>query len=272
MFVRRLVSGVRSSCDASATSWRCARVDSSSAAEHRVEARREPAQLVAVRSTSIRSERSPVTLTRSAVSVSRVTGRERGARDEQPEHGRDGDPARRDEQEDHAEPLERLVDLGQRSRDLHGRPRSRTANVKTRRCCPLDVGVRPVRVARRRRATVERPLVDRAARSPGAADAHVSPSARDELDVARLAELRLDREVRPPPGARLVPGGLALDLERPPLERLVDRRPQLVCARRGRRPRTRRRPRARRPRRRRARSARGSSCSGAGYPSCSRSA
>ena len=32
MFVRTLVSGVRSSCDASATSWRCARVDSSSAA------------------------------------------------------------------------------------------------------------------------------------------------------------------------------------------------------------------------------------------------
>ena len=46
MFVRTLVSGVRSSCDASATSWRCARVDSSRAAEHRVEARREPAQLV----------------------------------------------------------------------------------------------------------------------------------------------------------------------------------------------------------------------------------
>ncbi len=32
MFVRTLVSGVRSSCDASATSWRCARVDSSRAA------------------------------------------------------------------------------------------------------------------------------------------------------------------------------------------------------------------------------------------------
>ena len=32
MFVRRLVTGVRNSCDASATSWRCARTDSSSAA------------------------------------------------------------------------------------------------------------------------------------------------------------------------------------------------------------------------------------------------
>ena len=46
MFVRRLVSGVRSSCDASATSWRWARVDSSSAREHRVELAREPAELV----------------------------------------------------------------------------------------------------------------------------------------------------------------------------------------------------------------------------------
>ena len=32
MLVRRLVTGVRSSCEASATSWRWARTDSSSAA------------------------------------------------------------------------------------------------------------------------------------------------------------------------------------------------------------------------------------------------
>ncbi len=31
MFVRRLVTGVRSSCEASATSWRCACTDASSA-------------------------------------------------------------------------------------------------------------------------------------------------------------------------------------------------------------------------------------------------
>ena len=59
MFVRRLVSGVRSSCEASATSWRCARAESSSAREHRVEARREPAQLVVAGRTSMRCERSP---------------------------------------------------------------------------------------------------------------------------------------------------------------------------------------------------------------------
>ena len=53
MFVRRLVTGVRSSCEASATSWRCARTDSSSSArepceplEHVVEARRQLPDLV----------------------------------------------------------------------------------------------------------------------------------------------------------------------------------------------------------------------------------
>ena len=45
-FVRRLVSGVRSSCEASATSCRCASLDSLERAEHRVEAAREPAELV----------------------------------------------------------------------------------------------------------------------------------------------------------------------------------------------------------------------------------
>ena len=46
MFVRRLVSGVRSSCEASATSCRCARLELLERREHRVEARREPAELV----------------------------------------------------------------------------------------------------------------------------------------------------------------------------------------------------------------------------------
>ena len=73
MFVRTLVSGVRSSCDASATSWRCARVDSSRAPSIAL-------KLAASRlsssfpSTSMRSERSWVSLTRSTVSVSWRTG------------------------------------------------------------------------------------------------------------------------------------------------------------------------------------------------------
>ena len=47
MFVRRLVSGVRSSCEASWTSCRCRCCASSSDCEHRVEGGREAAELVA---------------------------------------------------------------------------------------------------------------------------------------------------------------------------------------------------------------------------------
>ena len=46
MFVRTLVSGVRSSCEASATSWRWARVDSSSAASIVLKLAASRAQLV----------------------------------------------------------------------------------------------------------------------------------------------------------------------------------------------------------------------------------
>ena len=73
MFVRRLVSGVRSSCDASATSWLRARVDSSRAPSIvlKLLARRLSSSRP---STSIRSERSPVSVTVSVASVSRRTG------------------------------------------------------------------------------------------------------------------------------------------------------------------------------------------------------
>ena len=73
MFVRRLVSGVRSSCEASATSWRCARLDSSSAASIvlKLAASRVSSSWPLV---SIRSERSPVSVTRSVASVRRRTG------------------------------------------------------------------------------------------------------------------------------------------------------------------------------------------------------
>ena len=73
MFVRRLVSGVRSSCDASETSWRCARAESSSAPSIvlNVAARRESSSLP---DASIRRERSRVSDTSSAVRVSRWTG------------------------------------------------------------------------------------------------------------------------------------------------------------------------------------------------------
>ena len=95
MFVRRLVSGVRSSCEASATSCRCTRRRIVQRAEHRVEARREPAELVlAVRVDPLGQ----------VAGLGDVLGRlgqpadrrERGTGDEQPEPGSDADrrPAR----------------------------------------------------------------------------------------------------------------------------------------------------------------------------------
>ena len=72
-FVRRLVSGVRSSCDASATSWRCERSDISSAASI-------PSKLRASRPSSsfarapTRRVRSRVRVTSSTVSPRRATG------------------------------------------------------------------------------------------------------------------------------------------------------------------------------------------------------
>ena len=72
--VRSDVSGVRSSCDASATSWRCARWESSSASSivlNDAASRASSSPPVA----SIRRERSRVRATCSAVSVRSVTGR-----------------------------------------------------------------------------------------------------------------------------------------------------------------------------------------------------
>ena len=75
MFVFRLVSGVRSSCEASATSCRCARLESSSAPSIvlKLEASR-PSSSSPVEVDSIRCERSRVSVTASVVAVSRRTG------------------------------------------------------------------------------------------------------------------------------------------------------------------------------------------------------
>ena len=70
--------------------------------------------------TSIRSERSCVSVTRSTVSVRRLTGVSAARATTRPRPGRDDDAPRRDEQEEQAQPLERLVDLGEGSRHLDG--------------------------------------------------------------------------------------------------------------------------------------------------------
>jgi hypothetical protein len=74
MFVRKLVSGVRSSCPASAARRRCARCDSSSASSIalKLPASRPTSSLPVV---SIRRDRSRVSATSSTAEVSRRTGR-----------------------------------------------------------------------------------------------------------------------------------------------------------------------------------------------------
>ena len=94
MFVRRLVSGVRSSCDASETSWRCARAESSSAASIVLKRRREPRELVAAGGVDPARE-VRVSETSSAVCVSRCTGASSGPRDDEAEPGGERDPDRR---------------------------------------------------------------------------------------------------------------------------------------------------------------------------------
>ena len=75
MFVFRLVSGVRSSCEASATSCRCARLEPSSAASIVLKlVASRPSSSSPVEVDSIRCERSRVSVTASVVSVSRRTG------------------------------------------------------------------------------------------------------------------------------------------------------------------------------------------------------
>ena len=105
MFVRTLVSGVRSSCDASATSWRCALVDSSTRSEHRVEARRQAAELVLAVHLDPLGE---VLRLRDALDGRRqpADGTESRTRHEQAEDGRGEDPAQRDENQKQADPME----------------------------------------------------------------------------------------------------------------------------------------------------------------------
>ena len=118
MFVRRLASGVRSSCDASATSWRCASTDRSSASRVVLNDRvRRPS-----------SSSAPLSGSRAATSASpgdplrplreRPHRPQRPPGDEPPERRPRHHPARRDEQQHHAEPVEERIRLVQPAREL----------------------------------------------------------------------------------------------------------------------------------------------------------
>ena len=98
MFVRSDVSGVRSSCDASATSWRCARCDALERLEHRVEEPREPGELVVALGLD-----APREVARAGDvlggSVSSATGRDRGRVARRPRNTASADAGEREEPE-----------------------------------------------------------------------------------------------------------------------------------------------------------------------------
>ncbi len=127
MFVRRLVIGVRSSCEASATSWRWARTDSSSASrepceplDHRVEAGRELADLV------VGVVLDPAGQVLGVGDVLRGLGdlgqrREHAPGREPPEAGGERDPAGEQQEQDQSQVREDVVDGVERPRELQGR-------------------------------------------------------------------------------------------------------------------------------------------------------
>ena len=107
---------MRSSCDASETSCRCARAESSSAASIvlKLAARRLSSSRPCA---SMRRDRSRVSVTSSVVRVRRRTGASAAPATREPESRRDGDPAAGDEEQQQLDPAQRLVRLVERARE-----------------------------------------------------------------------------------------------------------------------------------------------------------
>ena len=219
MFVRTLVSGVRSSCDASATSWRCALVDSSTAPNIvlKLAARRLSSSFP---STSIRSDRSCVSVTRSTVEVSRRTGLRAARATSRPRTAAARIPPSATRIRN--KPI-RWSDF---STSVSGRATWMAAsgpyaNVKTRRCVPSTV-------TSSQNAAPRSPATARTSSPTGSltfcrGGTRTVPVRPHELYVpSRLAELGQDRQV----GLTALPGDdpepLNGDLGRARLERVVD--------------------------------------------------
>ena len=126
MLARRLAIGVRSSWLASATRWRCASTERSSASRVALKLRASRASssspVAAIRSTGIGVAGDLL----GPAGEARDRG-ERRAGDERAEAGGERDPGRGDDREDDEDVAQRVVDLGQRPRDLHRAPRPRRA-------------------------------------------------------------------------------------------------------------------------------------------------
>ena len=193
MFVRRLVSGVRSSCEASATSCRCAPTDCSSVAEHRVEARRRAGR--ARRGPRPRSRRLEVVRRGDVLGrVARAGARARAPRARR-RAGGDGerDAARGDEHHQQREPVQRVVDLLRAARSTWTASPGRAARVRTRTWTPshrrVVAGTR--RRCRRRRASSG----GRPGSRPSTARRQDRAVRLDELDQ-RVAAARAERARR----------------------------------------------------------------------------
>ena len=112
MLVRRLVTGVRSSCDASATSRRCAATEPSSVSSMVL-------KRAAIRPTSslprasTRRARSSVAVMCSAASVRSVTGWMTGRENSRPSAAASAVPATQQREQQPAQARERRVDAGE---------------------------------------------------------------------------------------------------------------------------------------------------------------
>ena len=160
--------------------------------EHRVEARREPAQLVLALDVDPLGQvlclRHPFDRGREP-----LDGSERGTRDEQPEDSGDDDAAERDEDEEQPDAVERLLDLGQGPGDLDSRIRAvREREHPQARAVDGDVlpecGVLLMRDTEDSVVDGQRDVLSRRDER--------APIGSHELDVsARLAELGAQRQV-----------------------------------------------------------------------------
>ena len=180
--MRAAVSGVRSSCDASATRRRCAPTDVLERREHRVESRREPAELVAAVDRDA--------LGQVAGLGDRLGGRRQAANrpqrrggDERRERGRDRDPDAADQEDPELDAVSALS-VGARSSATTSAAARDAAGDELPQVVALD---RRVEVVRPRRASTAWRRLDQESAVPC-----VSPSLRRGSTAAsgRTARVR----------------------------------------------------------------------------------
>ena len=138
--------GVRSSWLASATRWRCASTERSSAVQRRVEAAGQPRAARRVPSTSRRCERSGLAVERLGALREARDRRERGARDDAAEHRRHRDAERADARPGSISRRSQRASTSVSGRATCTAPRSPRPTVSTRRCTPSTVDVASCRL------------------------------------------------------------------------------------------------------------------------------